>query len=151
MRQFFLAFVFAAAVVGAFAVGVTLAACADAGKADGAKAEPEADAQSLEGVWLVQSNEYDGACVIRKTGPTYLVSYNCGYVRDGTVAATHTVGVGFRTGDIFAVAWNQGDKTTGLTVYSVRGKVMEGRWTTLPGGAINAERLTLLKMPAKEI
>lgn len=111
-------------------------------------AEPALD--SLEGVWLVTNSAYDGAAVIRRAGDAWLVVYSTGDQKKGAFSLTTTVGVGIRTGDALAVGWSQGDKSAGVTVYTLRGRTLAGRWVMAPGGGLQEETLTFLKaLPAR--
>jgi hypothetical protein len=112
------------------------------------KAAPEyAD---ISGVYLVSGKDgqksYAGAVVIRQLGEVYFAQY--------AVGGTSTLGIGVRLGDRLSVGWVQaeGKMTRGVTVYTVKGKRLDGRWATLPtSGVVHSETLTwLAALPADE-
>ena len=109
-------------------------------------AEPAAEV--LEGVYLVVSEKYDGACVIRRVGPTWLMHHVTGKVsaNDGRfdVGSAQTLGVAILDGQKLAVSWMQNGKH-GVTIYTIRGKQLDGKWSVFPGGGIGRETLHFLR------
>ncbi len=112
----------------------------------------EAEVASIEGIWSVLGDTYEGVVVVRRLGQTYFLHYAVGRT-DGVkgVFASASVGVGILSGDLLSVSWVQGgEKATGLSVYKVKGREMSGRWAPLPGGSIGGEKLRFLSGLPKE-
>jgi hypothetical protein len=99
----------------------------------------------LSGIYHVQGKEngkpYEAMAWVRDLGDgAYMVQYSGG--------GNNTIGIALRTGDSLSVGWTQdtGKGTLrGVTVYSIRGRVLSGRWVTLPGNAVVRETMTLLR------
>ena len=81
--------------------------------------------------------EYRGVTFTDKVEQTYLVIWVTGGVA--------VKGVGHRVGDMLSVGWKAGE-LIGVTVYTIRGRILEGHHQTVPGkGEPLPERLQRLK------
>lgn len=118
-------------------------------RADHPGDKPAAPAPSLEGIWLAQSGHFSGACIIRKFGDTYALSYAMGSTEGGTLYQSHTPGTGMWAGNALSVGWKQVDGSFGVSVYTLTetktSKVLSGQWAVFPGGTLKSERLLFLK------
>jgi hypothetical protein len=111
-----------------------------------AEAEPVVD---LTGIYSVSGNDgekdYSGAALVVKAGAGYLVMWHTCVVLPEGVATASMRGTGMLKGTSLCVAWGEGAKGNGITVYEVAGKRLVGEWVQSPAiGRRHKETLTRL-------
>lgn len=108
---------------------------------------------TLEGIYAVSGQDdaggYTGSATIRVRGDGYLVQIaTTSFDENGNIFGVGSVnGLGMKHGDKLSVAWKQGDRVIGLTVYTIKKDTLSGRWLTFPGGT-NTKGETLKKIGA---
>jgi hypothetical protein len=111
---------------------------------------PPAPAKDLSGLYLVHGTapegvDYDGICVVRREGESYVVQHATAAEDLGIYLPGQSLGRGvFRDGR-FAVAG-----AIGLTIYRVDGAKLVGEYFPLHGGPLGREELMFIRtLPRK--
>lgn len=107
----------------------------------------DAEVSDLTGIYSVSGNDgqkdYAGCCLVIRAGEGFLFMWSTAVVLEQGVATATMRGTGMRKGETLSVAWGDGTKGNGVTVYAVDGKRLVGEWVQTPGiGRRNRETLT---------
>lgn len=105
-----------------------------------AMATTAAAEHNLDGVYIVKGQNpngttYEGTAAIAKLAHTYSIQWQL----DGQLVG---VGIGILRGDHLAVIFQTARGEIGLAIYTIKGKQLEGAWTTPGSDMVTVEILT---------